>query len=273
MTESTEERLVRDMLAKQTPRPTLFFDVNIVEHCNLNCAHCGSFAPLAEEEYLDIDQYRKDMERLSYLTDGEMHHIQILGGEPLLNPNICEYLRIARKNFPIGIIRIVTNGLLVNKMDEEFWNVCRENHIDIAATEYPIKLDYAELRKYVESKGVTYTEYGLAVPWLKLGLTEKGDRNENHSFLKCQNANNCCTVRNGKVYACARIDKIRHLNKYFDKKFMVSKKDYLDIYEVNSLEEIMEFLAKPSPFCKYCNPFNTKEVLWKQSCKEECEWL
>ena len=112
-----------------------------------------------------------------------------------------------------------------------------------------------------------------ALPWLKLGLTEAGNRDENHSFLKCHNANACCAVRNGKIYACSRIDKIRHMNNYFGKEFNVSKRDWLDIYKVESLEEIMDFLSKPYPFCRYCNPFKTTEVEWEQSKKIEEEWL
>ena len=136
--ESTDERMIRNMLLKRTPRPMLFFDVNIVEHCNLNCAHCGSFAPLAQEEYLDVGQFKKDMERLSQLTGGEVHHIQILGGEPLLHPNINEFCQIARICFPIGIIRIVTNGILIRNMDDEFWDNCIKYNINIAPTEYKI---------------------------------------------------------------------------------------------------------------------------------------
>lgn len=271
--DSTEERLIRDMLVKKTPRPTLFFDVNIVEHCNLNCAHCGSFAPLAEEEYLDIEQFSKDMEKLSQLTGGEVHHIQILGGEPLLHPNVNGFCKIARIYFPIGIIRVVTNGILIKNMNDEFWETCRKYDINIAPTEYPINIDYEEIQKYIESKGVKFEKYGSALPWLKIGLTETGNRNENYSFLKCHNANNCCAVRNGKIYACSRIDKIRHLNKYFNKKFNISNRDWLDIYQVESLEEIMDFLAKPSPFCRYCNPFKIMEVEWNRSKKLEDEWL
>ncbi len=271
--ESSEERLLRDMLAKLTPRPTLFFDVNIVEHCNLNCAHCASFAPLAEEEYLDIEQYEKDMKKLSQLAGGEVSYIQILGGEPLLHPDIGEFLRIARTNFPIGIIRVVTNGVLLRSMKDDFWKTCRDYNINIAPTEYPINIDYGEIRKYIESKDVKYEEYGSALPWKKYVYAEEGNRFETHSFLKCNNANMCCAVRNGKLFACSRIDKIRHLNKYYNKHFNISKRDYLDIDQIASLDEIMSFLAKPSPFCRYCNPFKTEEVKWEQSKKMKEEWL
>ncbi len=271
--ESMDERMIRTMLLKRTPRPMLFFDVSIVEHCNLNCAHCGSFAPLAQEEYLDVEHFKKDMERLSELTGGEAHHIQILGGEPLLHPNINEFCKIARICFPVGIIRIVTNGLLIRNMNDDFWSNCIKYDINIAPTEYPINIDYEELRRYIESKGARFEKYGSALPWLKLGLTETGNRDENHSFLKCHNANACCAVRDGRIYACSRIDKIRHLNKYFGKRFNTSKRDWLDLYQVESLEEIMKFLAKPYPFCRYCNPFNTMEVEWEQSKKLEDEWL
>ena len=72
---------VRTYLTRITPRPALFFDLNLCDCCNLNCKGCGSFAPLARnDEFLDYDCFVKDIDRLSELAEGVMHHINILGG-------------------------------------------------------------------------------------------------------------------------------------------------------------------------------------------------
>ena len=32
-------------------------EVHVVNHCNLNCAGCNHFAPLADPWYIDVDVY------------------------------------------------------------------------------------------------------------------------------------------------------------------------------------------------------------------------
>ena len=36
-------------------------DIHITDHCNLNCVSCTHFSPLAEEFYLDIDIFDRDL--------------------------------------------------------------------------------------------------------------------------------------------------------------------------------------------------------------------
>ena len=41
-----------ERLAKMAAKPKL--DVQVCDHCNLRCAGCLHFAPLAEERFLDV---------------------------------------------------------------------------------------------------------------------------------------------------------------------------------------------------------------------------
>lgn len=74
------DKTVRSYFDKIVPRPALFFDVNLCDHCNLNCKGCGSFAPLAKESFLKLEDYTKDAERLSEISGGIVYRINILGG-------------------------------------------------------------------------------------------------------------------------------------------------------------------------------------------------
>ena len=66
-----------------------------------------------EEWYIDINNYKKDCDRLSQLFDGKMSRINLLGGEPLSHSQIMKLMRITREAFLIGKIVLVTNGLLL----------------------------------------------------------------------------------------------------------------------------------------------------------------
>ena len=80
----------------------LYFQIHIVDHCNLNCRGCYHFSSLSEESFLDIDEFEKDIQRLGTLFDGCMERILLLGGEPLLHPDINKFIITVRRYFPLG---------------------------------------------------------------------------------------------------------------------------------------------------------------------------
>ena len=270
------ERTIRTLMMRTTPRPLLFFDVEIVEHCNLNCKSCASLSPIAEHEYLNIEEYTRDVNRLSELAEGEMHHINIMGGEPLLHPDVCDFLRITRERFPVGIVFLITNGILLNKMKEDFWNVCREYDITVAPSQYPVNVDYEKAKRKAEERKVKFrlfnkiNKYG---GWIHTTLDLEGFRNENHSFLHCWQANNCSVLDHGRLYPCPVIPNIRHFNNKFGTNFTVSRRDYIDIYKADSIEEIMKFYCHSVPFCRFCNTFRNYECDWGISKQDIEEWI
>lgn len=272
-----QEKKIRTLMMRSTPRPLLFFDIEITKHCNLNCKSCGSLSCLADEEFLDIEEYEKDIRQLSLLSNGEMHHINILGGEPLLNPQISEIVLMTRKWFPHGIIRVITNGILLGKMNDDFWNILKDNDITLSPTRYPIKIDYDMYEKKANEFGVCYKLFGDIKEkeennWIHPTMELSGDRNEVHSFLHCWQANNCSVLSHGRIYPCPVIPNIKYFNKRFNTKLYVSEKDSINIYKVKDIKEIMEFLAKPVPFCRYCNTFKNDPVSWGVTEKKITEW-
>ena len=112
----------------------------LVEHCNLRCCGCDHFAPLAEQEFADLDAFENDFARLSYLVDGKAEKIGLMGGEPLLHPQVKDFLYIARRHFRKTKIRIVTNGVLLLNKKEDFWKACRDNNIIVEVTKYRLTL-------------------------------------------------------------------------------------------------------------------------------------
>lgn len=258
------------------PRPLLFFDIEVTEHCNLNCKGCESLAPLAEEEYLNLDACEKDLKKLSEISNGEVNHINILGGEPLLHPEITQFVKMTRRYFPIGRITLVTNGILTMSMDELFWDVCRENEVIFGVTRYPINLNLDEIEKYVKGKKVKFCWFGgdrRNDGWVHTIIDLEGRMNETESFLNCWNANNCTVVEHGKLFPCPKVAKIAHFNEKYRTNLHISEKDYLEIDKIKSLEEIMNFLARPIPFCRYCRPKAFYVEKWGVSKKDISEWL
>ena len=61
---------------------------SIIDYCNLNCAGCTHFSPIADRYIYPLDKFEKNMNQLSKITNHNIKLINIAGGEPLLNKNI-----------------------------------------------------------------------------------------------------------------------------------------------------------------------------------------
>jgi MoaA/NifB/PqqE/SkfB family radical SAM enzyme len=206
------------------------------------------------------------------------HTIQLLGGEPLLHPDLITILNIAGKYFSQYDLRIVTNGILLLKHENIFWETCKKNNIKVIIIKYPISLPFDEIEKTVKAYGTLLEYYGNTGTELeqmhKMPLDLYGTENIQKSFDLFYKSNSCIMLDEGKIYTCATIPYIKYFNKQFGTDLQVSKKDYVNIYAVKDIEEVFDFLCKPMPFCRYCN---TKSpvygISWEPSKKKITEWV
>jgi len=256
-------------------RKSLRFEVPLLYHCNLNCAGCGVFSPVAKEEYLDSVLYEQDCKRLSELTQGKAECIRLVGGEPTLHPNLLDFCNITRKYFKKAVIQLVTNGILLNKQTDEFWKTCGKNDITIQISRYPIKINMEGILEKGKSNNVTIevTE-SKSNEMFHLRLDINGKQNSVYSFENCWQKNSCITLSNSKLYCCGIIPATTNFNYYFNKELIVNENDGIDIYKTESIKDILKFLSKPVSFCKYCNVKKMSYCHeWHISKKEIGEWV
>lgn len=257
-------------------RRTLKFEVSLVEHCNLNCQCCDHFSPLAQKEFLNPSVMERDFKRLSELFGEDVTQIDLLGGEPLLHPELPRLLELARQHFPHANLSVVTNGILLNQMPDAFWEGCRRHKIGIVVTKYPISVDYDALEKLSEERGVTFSVfYDSAVEKTSyhLPLNLRGDSNGYENFIKCFRSNSCIFLKNGRLYACTVAPNAVHFSKYFGMELPSTECDGIDIFQASSKEEIYAFLTRPLHFCSYCDAAREKNgIPWAVSKKRIEEW-
>jgi sulfatase maturation enzyme AslB (radical SAM superfamily) len=282
---------------KNSKRGSLRFDVHIADHCNLNCKGCEHFSPLAPKHFIDIKKYENDciqLVKLSGANDygggggGSISEIALLGGEPLLNPQINDAIKISRSYFPAAAINILTNGLLLKNQTKEFWDCCRTNNVCIKISGYPVGIDYSFLMDTAKKYGVQLQFWGdvklasqkwkeLPIEsmgrWHQLPIDLEGRQNPKKSNALCYASNFCFQLVEGKLYKCWRIAYAKDFNNYFDKQLEVTEYDYVDIYKAASIDEILEKLCKPAPFCRYCKMDAPKLVEWGKSKREINEWI
>ncbi len=243
-------------IKKLTPKTHIdFIEIHLAEHCNLNCFSCTHFSQLADEEYYDLTSFENDIKRLSQITDGLINRFHLMGGEPLLNKNCKDYFYIVRKYFKYSAIWLVTNGILLNKQEDDFFISCQKNNIEIHPTKYPINIDWDSIKKICKKYNIPlifFNNEEVEKESRKNILSLEGKMDPFENFLNCYLGSNCIALNCGKIFTCGLSSNINHFNKKFNTNLKITQYDYIDIYSVNNYKEILEFLSKPIPFCRYC---------------------
>ena len=55
--------------------------------------------------------------------------------------------------------------------------------------------------------------------------------------------------------------------------FDTTEQNSIDIYKAKDIDEIVEFLNKPIPCCRYCLPNKEEQIQWGVSKKDISEWI
>lgn len=255
---------LRNQVRRTMPQVSLsVVEVNIVSHCNLNCTLCSHCAPMAKEEYLGAAFARRDFKRLSELSGGAVDCIHITGGEPLLHSACREFLADAREFFPFSTIRLVTNGLLLLEQQDSFWSFLSNNRIVLSPTKYPIKINWGTVENICSAFDVElryFNDPDTPKTMTRYPLDPVGRQDPVKSFLDCSCANVTPVLHKGKLFACPTAATARLM----DMGIEAGEGDYIDIFEARDMGEILSFLARPIPFCRYCRVADREDgVAWK----------
>jgi organic radical activating enzyme len=104
-------------------------EVNAVRHCNISCRSCSHGSPSMRPSFADPGQVERDLTALTPWMDVE--HVRVLGGEPLLHPQLLELLRAVRRSGLGERRRVLTNGLKLAEQPDEFWAEVEEVHVSV----------------------------------------------------------------------------------------------------------------------------------------------
>lgn len=250
-----------------------YLETHITNHCNLNCSACRHFSPLSGESFRDLNLFKKDMERMQELFSN-VRVIRLMGGEPLLHPNVSDFLTITRKAFPRAEIHLATNGILLSKMNIGFWKSCSSAKIILDVTRYLKGSDFSRIRQVTLEYGVTMNESPLVTKFHKYHMNREGNSNIEKTFNACRNQSYCPFLDSdkGRLYTCAVSATASIYSEHFQDKLNTSDRDYISIYGNLTSRDIFKFLSSSVPFCRYCT---TKKTLfdWSLSRLTKEEWF
>jgi Radical SAM superfamily/4Fe-4S single cluster domain len=190
--------------------------MHLAHSCNLRCENCshysnydlGGIVPFSEgATWLQAWAPRVEPLRFSFL-----------GGEPLLNPEVSDYLRLARQVWPHTLIRLVTNGLLLERWGEPLWEGLAETETLITVSIHSRDAKYSgRMAKVLQTIRIKTEQYGIRWEkrdsingWYRLyrgsgpGMTPFTDGSPESSWKSCQNKH-CVTLQDNSLWKCPPI--------------------------------------------------------------------
>jgi hypothetical protein len=235
--------------------PPYSCEINAVDHCNIACMDCNHASPGAGKAVASPSAVLNDLSLLS--RHYKSYALKIVGGEPLLHPDLLSLLRAVRESNICEYISLVTNGTLLSQMADEIWAELDEVELSIypgtrpmlethlpsvqrSAARHQVKLvisPYEEFR-------ITFSTIGTA----DAGLTRRIYRN-------CRLANlwGCQSVHEGYFFKCPKciyVPRILDAPVRYD-----YREDGLKITDSpDFLRQLSEYLGSQEPLsaCRYC---------------------
>ena len=259
-------RAARNTFCKPVLR---YLETHLVDQCNLDCSGCGHYSPIASDWYADPKIHDRDMKRLAVLF-ANIEKIRLMGGEPLLHPEVCSFIESTRRRFPNADVRVVTNGILLPSQPPEFWKACRDNDVTIDMSVYPPA--HGKLVSYVE----TAEQNGVPLNWsvvthFRAGHNLDIDSDREETYKVCAERCFCPFLREGRVYTCALGPLVEILNEKRSTNVPVS--DGIDIHDSKTTgRAVLKEVTTSIPTCRGCLG-KTEDFAWKRGKGTLEEWM
>lgn len=97
----------------------LRLDLMVAYSCNLSCAGCVSISDIKRSGIEPFESLISSISKWSTVIDPKV--ISVFGGEPCLHPQLQEICQQIRAAWPNSIIRLITNGYLLDNFDPGVW--------------------------------------------------------------------------------------------------------------------------------------------------------
>lgn len=233
-------------------------ETHIIDSCNLNCNGCSHYANLntwnGKDGLVTPEQLDKDLAQIT--EHAEIQSLLLYGGEPTLNPYLPEIIRTVRARLPETDIGILSNGLLLPTMPQDFWNAMHETRTSLCLTHYqPFDKSVDTVGDLVRKNRIRYSHGEPAANAFFRSIVPTGGQDKEKVFSKC-GMPFCYTLYKGKIYGCVKEPYVDKFAKKFgyQKMYEAWQKCGYSIYDKNMDWKwlVEEMPSHPRAMCEFC---------------------
>ena len=192
--------------------PIGHIDYHVIDACNLACEFCTHYSNFKGPANIKtLDQCEAEWCQWAQVIHPERLHL--IGGEPLLNPQIVEIVQLAFRVWPETTICLYSNGLLLKKHPGL--------QVSLKGGRYCLGLHYCDdrdtqteqfVRNFFVDTGVAVDVIDGAQGWLQFYRFDDGkpvpynDGNPRASWENCiAGQSRCFVLKSGKLWKCPQV--------------------------------------------------------------------
>lgn len=237
-------------------------EINATRACQNACVGCNHASTrFTEPYYMAPEVLKRDLDVMKNHIRTKLLFVQ--GGEPLLHPKVVELLRLCIESGIAKQAGVLTNGKLLPRMNDDFWELLRDGHCELRMSVYP-DLD-PTIVQFALDKG---QQFGFFVrPQPINSFKPLFLKNDGRTYHGCP-WNRCLTIHEGYFYLCP-------LTAFFPKQFM-GLPEHIDGIQIEGMtdDRLQVALNRRTPLetCKICAGAKGEDIPWHQN-KTKSEWL
>jgi len=210
MTAEWASRLVLSYLTTMvTEKNTIFYSelcVMLTQKCTLRCKDCSSLIPYFQNPiHYDADMIVRSLSNLLSYEEIQFQEIPLLGGEPLLYPDLFKVLAFALTAKSARRVSIITNGTLVPR--EELIPLMQDSRFFMRISDYgALSSQKDKLLTFLENNKIRY-EIDNYTEWYENQLTDSTACNEadaSYKYHACTDAR-YAVLQGGRLYRCSKV--------------------------------------------------------------------
>jgi len=184
--------------------PPCSCEINAVDHCNISCLDCNHASPVCAARVADPEAVCRDLSGLARHYKPDV--VKIIGGEPLLHPELPELVRAVRRSAVSERIMLVTNGLLLRKMPSQVWEEIDELELSIyPETGHLLARDMPYIQAMLEKSRTKLSRYcykNFRVTFSTAGSRDKELAQRIYRTCELARLWGCQSVHEGHFFKC-----------------------------------------------------------------------
>jgi hypothetical protein len=253
---------------KPFPLP-LGLEMDIAHACNLHCRSCTHYSDYGLKGVVALSDGARWLGAVAKRLAPKSLHL--LGGEPTLNPQLCDFIWVVRDLFPEAEVGVVSNGLLLDR-HPDLWETLEKTKATLEISRHSLTdrpyLDrfepaIAAARQQAERHGVHliiregYSEFYATYRGEGPSMRPFTDGSAKKSWDVCNNKY-CMTLHQGTLWKCPPIAFLGRIADKFGLDKVEEWRPYL-AYEALDVEASMRDYAAfvtrnyaPESVCTMC---------------------
>lgn len=249
--------MIKSVLVDGIIIPPTHLELIVTDHCNISCRNCNHASPIMVQWFADPDIVYRDFAILAKFY--RPRFIKVLGGEPLLHPNLDRVIMAARASGICDNFLLTTNGILLNRASDAIWEAVDAVEVNLYPSQFKAleNINLAKAKAKAFGKRLTVNRYDqFRATFSMQGTSDEALINQIYGTCKIANLWGCHAVKAGYFYKCPQSIYIPELTG----KLVAS--DRVEINESHSFQEqLLEFINSPIPLSACANCMGTVGIL------------